>query len=306
MVVEPFPERYHTVTPDLVVSDIAQLIDYLKQAFDAKVKHRLEAPDQSVMHVEVRIGDSAILIGQAQDGRPAMPGTTHLYVEDVDVVYEQALRAGGESLGKPRGEINDDRKAGVKDPLGNQWWIVTHEEDAPHDERRRREAVAPAQEWATSEHSGQVSAWGSLGRIEGRRTLRADRSCMAPSSDRGGDAECNDARAGVVTRRFVAFACLFTLACFVMLATLYYFGHRERWAFEAKVRPGMSKLQVRQEVGPPEEILHAGDEFADWGNSAPRIVDAETWLYRVFPKFQNRFVLTFQDEWLTHVERRQD
>ena len=142
MAVQPIPDGYHTVTPYLVVNDVARLIDFLKQAFDAEEKHRMEGPDQSVMHAEVRIGDSPVMMGQAQGEWPPMPGVIYLYVENIDAVYEQALRAGGESLSEPRDEFYGDRKAGVKDPVGNQWWIATHIEDVAPDEMRRRQEAA--------------------------------------------------------------------------------------------------------------------------------------------------------------------
>jgi uncharacterized glyoxalase superfamily protein PhnB len=67
-----------------------------------------------------------------------MPGMVHLYVDDVDKTYRQAIEAGAKSLREPKDEFYGDRAGGVEDPTGNRWWISTHVEDVPPDELRRR------------------------------------------------------------------------------------------------------------------------------------------------------------------------
>jgi uncharacterized glyoxalase superfamily protein PhnB len=126
MTIKPIPEGYHTITPYLVVEGAAQLIDFLKQAFDGEEIQRMTRPDGTIMHAEVKIGDSRVMIGEAGGEYPPMPAMLHLYVEDTDALYRRALQAGAVSLREPMDEVYGDRMSGVKDLCGNQWWIATH------------------------------------------------------------------------------------------------------------------------------------------------------------------------------------
>ena len=148
MAVKPIPDGYHTVTPYLIVRDAAGLIAFVQQAFDAQEEVRMDRPDGSVMHAEVRIGDSVVMLAQADDDEQIRPGMLHLYLEDVDAAYQQALSAGATSLQEPADQFYGDRSAGVEDDFGNQWWLATHVEDVSPAETRRRaeEAMAAQQE----------------------------------------------------------------------------------------------------------------------------------------------------------------
>jgi uncharacterized glyoxalase superfamily protein PhnB len=139
MGVDPVPEGYHTVTPYLVVEDAARFVEFLHHAFDATELDRSVRKDGTVMHAAVRIGDSNIMIGGANEEHDAFPGMLYLYVPNVDRVYTQALEAGADSLMKPTDQFYGDRNAGVQDRWGNQWWIGTHIEDVSADELSRRE-----------------------------------------------------------------------------------------------------------------------------------------------------------------------
>lgn len=139
MAVQPVPEGYHTVTPYLIVEDVARLIDFLRQAFGAKEISRHARPDGSIMHAEVRIGDSVVMIGGATDEIEPLPGMLHLYVEDADALYKRALEAGATSLRAPEDQFYGDRSAGVQEASGVKWWIHTHIEDVPPEELRERE-----------------------------------------------------------------------------------------------------------------------------------------------------------------------
>jgi PhnB protein len=143
MAVTPIPEGYHSVTPYLTVSDPGALIDFVKQAFGAEEILRMERADGSIGHAEVRIGDSVVMLGGANEQWGAMPGMVHLYLEDVDAAYQRALEAGAESVQEVADQFYGDRSGGVRDRLGNVWWIATHVEDVPEDEMARR-----AEEWA--------------------------------------------------------------------------------------------------------------------------------------------------------------
>ena len=143
MAVKAIPEGYHTVTPYLVVNGVAKLIDFMKQAFEAKGADELmRRPDGSVAHAEVRLGDSVVMMGEPAPGQPLMPAGLYIYVKDTDTTYERALKAGATSLMEPADQFYGDRNAGVLDPFGNRWWIGTRVEDvAPEEIARRAEAA---------------------------------------------------------------------------------------------------------------------------------------------------------------------
>ena len=132
------PNGYHTVTPYLMVREVARLIAFLEQAFGAKESERLRRPDGTIMHAEVRIGDSVVMMGEASNESEPRPGSLYLYVEDTDAVYQRALAAGATSIMEPADQFYGDRNAGVKDPAGNYWWIATHQEDVSPEELQGR------------------------------------------------------------------------------------------------------------------------------------------------------------------------
>lgn len=129
--VKSMPEGYHTVTPYLIVQEAAQLIEFVKQAFDATETFRGTGSAGGI-HAEVRIGDSMVMIGGGGAWRgEASPATLYLYMNDVDSVYKGALQAGATSIAEPADQPYGDRMAGVKDSFGNVWYIATHIEDMP-------------------------------------------------------------------------------------------------------------------------------------------------------------------------------
>ena len=134
MAVKPVPEGYHTATPYLIVPGVAKVIDFLKETFDAKETERMSRPDGAIMHAEVRIGDSPIMLGEPVGQFGPMPATVYVYVPDTDACYQRALKAGGISLMEPADQFYGDRNAGVRDPSGNVWWIGTHIADVSEDE----------------------------------------------------------------------------------------------------------------------------------------------------------------------------
>jgi PhnB protein len=138
MTIKPIPDGYHAVTPYLVVDGAETLLDFVKKAFGADETVRMPGPDGRIGHAEVKIGDSIVMLGDAWEEAPARPSTLHLYVVDSDATYNLALEAGGESVREPEDQFYGDRMAGVRDPVGNTWWISTHVEDVSDDEMRRR------------------------------------------------------------------------------------------------------------------------------------------------------------------------
>jgi PhnB protein len=132
------PDRYHTVTPYLTVQGAARLIEFLTQVFDARETERILRPDGAIAHADVRIGDAVVMLGEASDGLPPMPGALYVYVPDTDATYRRALQAGAASLMEPVDTFYGDRNAGVTDPFGNRWWLATRVEDVPAEDLQRR------------------------------------------------------------------------------------------------------------------------------------------------------------------------
>jgi len=123
------PEAYSTVSPYLVVLGAEREIAFMKAAFGGSELRRFDTPDGSVLHAEVRIGDTVIMIGDAGGDWPPVPCFLHVYVTDVDDVYRRALAAGGESVEEPNRKDGDtDRRGGVRSPGGNTWWMATQME----------------------------------------------------------------------------------------------------------------------------------------------------------------------------------
>jgi PhnB protein len=137
--VKRIPEGYRSITPYLVIDGAVKEIHFLRQAFGAAEKFPpLKRSDDTIMHAEMRIGDSVVMLAEASEQYRAMPSCLYLYVEDVDATYLRALQAGATSVTEPKDQFYGDRSAGVKDPAGNFWWIATHKEDVPEAEMERR------------------------------------------------------------------------------------------------------------------------------------------------------------------------
>jgi len=120
------PPGYSTVSVYLVANGAQWVIDFLKKTFEADEFRRFGTPDGKIMHAEVRIGDTVVMIADAGGAYPSFPSWLHVYVEDVDKTYEKALKAGGVAVQQPvRKEQDSDKRGGVKDPAGNTWWIAT-------------------------------------------------------------------------------------------------------------------------------------------------------------------------------------
>jgi uncharacterized glyoxalase superfamily protein PhnB len=127
------PPGYHSVTPSIIVRDAAKAIDFYKEAFGAEEIDRMAGPDGSIMHAEIKIGDSLVMLGEENEqwgtrsplSTNGNPSSLHLYVEDADVSFDRALKAGA----KVRYPLEDafwgDRYGKVTDPFGHEWGIAT-------------------------------------------------------------------------------------------------------------------------------------------------------------------------------------
>jgi PhnB protein len=127
--VDPIRKGFRTITPYMIAADGPALLDFAKRAFGAEEMFR-GIGSAGGLHGEVKIGDSMLMMGGGIPGKEfrATPSTTalHVYVKDVDAVYQQALAAGATSAGEPRDQEYGERSAGVKDLAGNYWYIATH------------------------------------------------------------------------------------------------------------------------------------------------------------------------------------
>lgn len=120
------PEGYPEVSPYLVVVRAEKTIDFLKAVFGATSLRRYDTPEGEVMHAELRIGESVVMIGEAGGEWEPVPAFLHVYVPDVDDTYQRALKAGGQGVQEPKRQGDDpDRRGGFRDPGGNTWWVAT-------------------------------------------------------------------------------------------------------------------------------------------------------------------------------------
>jgi PhnB protein len=152
--VKPIPEGQHTLTPHLVVRGAGKAIDFYKKAFGAKEKSRMVGPDgKSILHAEIQIGDSWIyLVDEMPEmgarSPQALGGTTvsiHVYVEDADAVFNQAVVAGAKAEMPLADMFWGDRFGKLTDPFGHEWTVATHKEDVTPEEMKKRAAAAFAQ-----------------------------------------------------------------------------------------------------------------------------------------------------------------
>jgi PhnB protein len=144
--VRPIPKGFHTITPDLVVRDGAQAIDFYKRAFGAEELFRIEGVPGKIGHAELKIGDSIIMLSDEMPGgcsaSPQSLGGTpvniFLYVKDVDLVFKQAVDAGAKVDLPITDMFWGDRFGKIIDPFGHSWALATHQEDVKAEELRKR------------------------------------------------------------------------------------------------------------------------------------------------------------------------
>lgn len=147
----PVPEGFHTVTPMLLLDDAARAIEWYKKALGAEEMSRAVAPDGKIMHAELRIGDSRIMMNDAMmgaKGPKAMggsPASLWIYVPDCDALYNRAVAAGAQlppsgPMGRMADQFWGDRCGMFTDPFGYRWTIATHKEDLTPQEMEQRQA----------------------------------------------------------------------------------------------------------------------------------------------------------------------
>ena len=119
------PEGYTSVAPYLIVDGAARTIEFLTRAFDAVELRRFADPHGRLMHAEVRLDDTVLMVADSAESWPPLAAHVHVYVRDVDATYARALAAGGEAVQQPVKKDDADKRGGVKDAGGITWWIAT-------------------------------------------------------------------------------------------------------------------------------------------------------------------------------------
>ncbi|HWE39559.1 MAG TPA: VOC family protein [Isosphaeraceae bacterium] len=156
--VKPVPEGTHTITPSLVIKGAADAIAFYIKAFGAQELYRMSCPQTgAIMHAELQIGDSKLMLSDEFPGHHCLgpvaiggsPVTLHLYVDDVDATYQQAIDAGATATMPPSDMFWGDRYGKLVDPFGHNWGLATHIEDVPPEQMHERmksamSAMAPA------------------------------------------------------------------------------------------------------------------------------------------------------------------
>jgi PhnB protein len=139
------PQGYHTVTPSLMVSGAAKAIDFYKKALGAEERGRFPAPDGTIMHAEIKVGDSIVMLGEEmpeQGGKSpktlgGTPVSLYLYLENVDAAWKRALDAGGKEIMPLTDQFWGDRGGCFEDPFGHKWWLAQHVKDLTPEELRQ-------------------------------------------------------------------------------------------------------------------------------------------------------------------------
>jgi uncharacterized glyoxalase superfamily protein PhnB len=150
------PAGYHSLVPFIVVNEAAKAIEFYQRVFDAEVLMRNDGPDGSVMHCDLKIGDSVLQLGDANPqwglevpNAEQITASLGLYVEDCDAVVAKAVEAGATVREEPSVFVTGDRYASIADPFGRRWSILTRVEDVSHAEAERR-----VNEWIASMGEG--------------------------------------------------------------------------------------------------------------------------------------------------------
>jgi len=119
------PSGYTSVAPYLIVAGALGTIDFLTRVFGAVLLRRFPLEGDRVMHSEVRIDDTVVMIADGGEDWSPVPSHVHVYVADVDATYGLALASGATSVQVPIKKEDEDKRGGVKDAGGTTWWIAT-------------------------------------------------------------------------------------------------------------------------------------------------------------------------------------
>ncbi len=148
--VKPIPDEYPQVIPYLSVDGASAAIDFYTTVFGAKERVRMPGPEGKIGHAELEIGDSLFMLadtfpdmgGQTPQSLGGTPVMVMVYVEDVDTVFDRAIKAGATEDRKVENQFYGDRAGQFVDPFGHKWFVATHIEDVPPEEMAKRAAAA--------------------------------------------------------------------------------------------------------------------------------------------------------------------
>ena len=151
--VKPIPDGYHNVTPYLFVRDAAKAIEFYKNVFGATETVRMPGPGGKIMHAEIKIGDSTVMLADenAQMGAlsPVSIGGAgsllNVYVPNVDATVQKAVAGGAKVLREVKDQFYGDRTGSIQDPFGHLWSVATHVEDVTPEEMKKRMTAAVGQ-----------------------------------------------------------------------------------------------------------------------------------------------------------------
>ena len=132
------PKGFHTITPNIIVDDTEQAVDFLKKALGATESYRLTMSDGKIAHCELKIGNSILNLGASMEGWPAHGLVAQIYVEDSDALFQRAVQAGAKVIMPMTDMFFGSREGRVADPFGNVWTIATLKEEVPPEEMQRR------------------------------------------------------------------------------------------------------------------------------------------------------------------------
>ena len=119
------PSGYSTISPYLIVDGAARTIEFLKKVFSAMVLRKIPDDKGKLMHAEVRIDDTVIMLTDGVESWPPVPAHVHIYVNNVDETYKRALKAGATSVQEPVKRSDENKRGAIKDAGGTTWWIAT-------------------------------------------------------------------------------------------------------------------------------------------------------------------------------------
>lgn len=119
------PDGYTSVSPYLIVNGAEVTITFLREVFGAEPLRRFPTEDGSLMHAEVRLDDTVVMLADSAPEWPPLNAHVHVYVAEVDDAYQRALAAGASSVQEPVQREDEDKRCGVLDPGGTTWWIST-------------------------------------------------------------------------------------------------------------------------------------------------------------------------------------
>jgi PhnB protein len=124
MSTKKIPEGYNTITPYLILNNASQFVDFMIEVFNAEVTYKAMRDDKTIMHAELKVGDSKIMFADKTEQWETQPANLFIYVDEADVTYNKALHKDAEVV-TAMGDQSYGRSGGVKDPFGNTWWITS-------------------------------------------------------------------------------------------------------------------------------------------------------------------------------------